>query len=129
MSEDDLENESKLEHVISYLLIIGVIVAVLLEIIGMTLYFGAFGSLQYSQSSNVYVTGQDFFAFAVAKIESIFVTQNAVLFMTIGIIVLILTPYARAIASLGYFALKGNHIYVLITLFVLIVLTTSLALH
>lgn len=129
MTKDYQENESKLEHIISYLLIIGVIIAVLLEIIGMALYFGAFGNLQYSQSSNVYVTGQDFFAFAAEKIQSIFATQNAVLFMTLGIIVLILTPYARAIASLGFFAFKGNRKYVLITLFVLAVLTTSLALH
>ena len=56
MTKDYQENESKLEHIISYLLIIGVIIAVLLEIIGMALYFGAFGNLQYSQSSNVYVT-------------------------------------------------------------------------
>jgi uncharacterized membrane protein len=54
---------------------------------------------------------------------------TAVAFITVGIIVLILTPYIRAVTSLVYFVWEKNRYYVLITLFVLVVLTLSLALH
>ncbi len=126
---DDKDREAKLEVIISYLLIIGVVSAVILEVIGLVLYFGAFGNLQYSQAPKVYITGDNFFAFAATQIQNLFISENAVLFMTLGIVVLILTPYTRAIASLTYFAWEGNYKYVLITLFVIVVLTISLALH
>jgi uncharacterized membrane protein len=121
--------ESKLETLISYLLIVGVITSVILEVVGITLYFAAYGNVQVSQSPSVFISGEDFFAFILAKIQSLFVSENAVLFMTLGVIVLILTPYIRALASVFYFAWERNHKYILITLFVLIVLTVSLALH
>ncbi len=126
---DDADREAKLEVIISYLLIIGVVAAVVLEAIGMALYFGAFGNLQYSQAPNVYVHGEDFFSFAAAQFQQLFVSANAVLFMTLGIIILVLTPYIRAIASCIYFGWEKNWRYVLITLFVLVVLTISLILH
>ncbi len=130
MTADGIDKrEPKLESIISYLLIIGVITSVILEIIGLILYFGAYGNLQVSQAPNVYINGENFFAFIVERLQNLFVSENAVLFLTLGIIILILTPYARAIASLVFFAWEGNRKYVLITLFVLVVLTLSLALH
>ena len=123
------KREPKLESIISYLLIIGVITSVVLEIIGLILYFGAYGNLQVSQAPNVYINGENFFAFIVERLGNLFVSENALLFLTLGIIILILTPYARAIASLIFFAWEGNRKYVLITLFVLVVLTISLILH
>jgi uncharacterized membrane protein len=130
MTADGIDKrEPKLESIISYLLIIGVITSVILEIIGLVLYFGAYGNLQVSQAPNVYINGENFFAFIVERLQNLFVSENAILFLTLGIIILILTPYARAIASLIFFAWEGNRKYVLITLFVLVVLTISLILH
>jgi uncharacterized membrane protein len=121
--------ESKLETIISYLLIIGVVTSVILEIIGIALYFKSYGNVQISQSQNVFITGENFFAFMIDKVQNLFASENAILFMTLGVIILILTPYIRALASLVYFAWEKNRNYVFITLFVLIVLTVSLALH
>jgi uncharacterized membrane protein len=121
--------ENKLETTISYLLIVGVAISVLLESIGMALYLGSVGNLQVSRSPTVFVTGENFFVFVLSKIEGLFVSENSVLFMTLGIIALILTPYIRAIASFGYFVWEKNRKYALITLFVLLVLTVSLAVH
>lgn len=121
--------EFKLETIISYVLIIGVVCSVILEVIGITLYFGSYGNVAVSQSQSVFITGENFFAFIIAKIQNLFVSQNAIFFMTLGIIILISTPYIRAIASFAYFAWERNRKYVLITLFVLVVLTISLALH
>lgn len=129
MTELEVDREVKLESLISYLLIIGVIAAVVLEVIGITLYYGAYGNVAYSQAPNVYITGENFFAFIVERIGNLFVTENAVAFMTAGIIVLVLVPFVRAIASCLYFAWEKNWKYVIITLFVLVVLTISLAFH
>jgi uncharacterized membrane protein len=61
---------------------------------------------------------------------SIELKQNSsLLFMTLGLVALILTPYIRVITSVIYFTWKKNSKYVLVTLFVLITLTASLALH
>ena len=124
-----IDDESKLEAIISILLAAGVIVSVVLEVIGIALYFGAYGNVEVSESSNVFITGENFFAFIVKEIQGIFMSENALLFMTLGIIVLILTPYIRAITSCIYFGWEKNGRYVLITLFVIVVLTISLLLH
>jgi uncharacterized membrane protein len=121
--------ESKLETVVSYILIIGVVISVLLEIIGMSLFYSTYGNVQISQSKTVFISGQNFFAFILVQIQHLFGSQSAIMFMTLGLIILILTPYIRAITSVVYFAWEKNRNYVLITLFVLIVLTVSLALH
>jgi uncharacterized membrane protein len=123
------DKESKLETIVSILLIVGVITSVIFEIIGIGLYFGTYGNTEVSQAQNVYISGENFFVFIIQKVQNLFVQQNALLFMTMGIIILILTPYIRAITSCLYFAWNKNGIYVLITLFVLIVLTVSLVFH
>jgi uncharacterized membrane protein len=121
--------ETKLETIVSYLLIVGVVVSVILEAIGITLYYGTYGNVQVSQNQAVFIKGMDFFAFIIYQTQHLLGTQNALLFMTLGLIILILTPYIRAITSVIYFAWEKHYKYVLITLFVLIVLTVSLTLH
>ncbi|MCW4028983.1 MAG: DUF1634 domain-containing protein [Candidatus Bathyarchaeota archaeon] len=121
--------EAKLEVAVSYLLVVGVIVSVVLEVIGIGLYFGAFGNVAVSTDPAVYISGDNFFSFIALEVQNLFTAENALVFMTLGIIVLLLTPYIRAITSVAYFAWEKNLKYVLITLFVLIVLTISLALH
>ncbi len=122
-------DESKLETMISYLIVIGVTLSIILEILGLILYFGTYGNLEVSTAPNIYITGENFFSFIIDKLANLFISENALLFMTFGLIVLILTPYTRAITSLIYFCWKKNSKYVLITLFVLVVLTISLLLH
>jgi len=121
--------ETKLETIISYLLIVGVVISVILEVIGITLYYGTYGNVQVSQNQAVFISGKNFFAFIIYQTQHLLGSQNALLFMTMGLIILILTPYIRAITSFIYFAWEKHYEYVLITLFVLIVLTISLALH
>jgi uncharacterized membrane protein len=121
--------ETKLETIISYLLIVGVVVSVVMEAIGITLYYGTYGNVQVSQNPAVFISGKNFFAFIVYQTQHLLGSQNALLFMTLGLIILILTPYLRAITSVIYFAWEKHYKYVLIALFVLIVLTVSLALH
>lgn len=119
--------ESGLESGISLLLIAGVITSLVLEVIGVVIFYHSSGSLDISQSESMFIRGHDFFSFIFEQIKK---TQGSgVLFMIAGIVVLILTPYVRVVASVFYFAQEKNIKYVWITLFVLVVITLSLALH
>ena len=121
--------ESKLDRAISYLLITGVIISLLLEILGVIILYLSYGHLNISQDTSVFIRGHDFFSFIYQQFKGGRAVGSAILFLTAGIIVLILTPYVRVIASVIYFAWEKNIKYVLITLFVLVVVTLSLALH
>jgi uncharacterized membrane protein len=121
--------ETKLELIVSYLLIVGVVASVFFEVVGIALYFGAYGNVLVSQDKSVFISGEDFFAFFVQQVQHLFGAQNAVTFMALGIVVLMLTPFIRALTSVFYFSWEHNWKYVAITLFVFVVLTLSLALH
>jgi len=122
-------SEPKFEKVISYLLMTGVILCILLEVIGVALFYHDYGNLNISQQAGVFVKGHDFFSFIYRQLHSGSAVTPAILFMIAGIVVLILTPYLRVIASFLYFSWQRNWKYVIITLFVLIVVTLSLTLH
>jgi uncharacterized membrane protein len=121
--------ESKLETAISYLLIIGVGTSLLLEVIGLVLFYGFNANLDILEKSVAFIHGQNFFSFVFTLFQGGNTQNTAFLFMTLGLVVLILTPYIRAITSVLYFTWKKNRKYVLVTLFVLVLLTVSLALH
>ena len=69
--------ESKLETIISYILIIGVVVSIILEVIGITLYYGSYGNMQILQNKSVFISGQNFLAFLVDQTQHLFGVQNA----------------------------------------------------
>lgn len=121
--------ETKLETGVSHVLITGVIVSLLLEVAGMLLFYGTFHSVAIDRGSAMTLRGQDFFTFFGRLLLERSELTPAVRLLMLGIAVLILTPYARAIMSVVYFALTKNVKYVIITLFVLVVLTVSLITH
>jgi len=117
------------ESVISYILIIGVVASLVLIIAGLILYCLQ-GNLDIQlEKPEVYIQGNDFFTFLGGLLTGSFQTSKALYFMTLGIAVLILTPFIRVLASVLYFGVIRDAKYVVITLFVLIVLTISLSLH
>ena len=122
--------ESRLETVISYLLIVGVIISLCLEVTGIIFFYRQYHNFNVMlENKAMFIQGQNFFVFLfnVARDEGM--ANSAVLFMTLGMATLILTPYIRVIASFIYFAWEQNYKYVLITAFVLVILTVSLTLH
>ena len=121
--------ESKLETGISYLLMVGVIVSLVLEILGVALLYYSNHSLAVSQGESVFFRGNDFFTFIFQQFQGGHSQGIGLQLMTIGIIVLILTPFIRLVTSVVYFGWEKNLKYVLITLFVLVVITLSLILH
>jgi uncharacterized membrane protein len=121
--------ETRLEDGVSYVLIAGVVVSLILEVAGMILFFQAFHSFTISEGSTVFVRGRDFFAFLGRLLFETSRQMIALRLMMLGIAVLILTPYVRAVMSVIYFVATKNVKYTIITLFVLVILTISLMAH
>ncbi len=117
--------ESKFEHVIGWTLIIGVSVSMVLEVIGMILFDTTYGDLHISEAKLVFIRGRNFFDFVLHLFSG--QRSRPILFMTLGIAVLMLTPYVRVVLSVFFFLWEKNFQYVIITLFVLALLTVSLA--
>jgi uncharacterized membrane protein len=118
-----------IETPISYILICGVIVSLILEVIGIVLFYRTFHSTAVSQEPAMFVRGEDFFTFLADLFRQKTTQTPGIRLMTLGIAFLILTPYLRAVLSVIYFAVEKNLKYFVITIFVLMILTFSLALH
>lgn len=118
---------ARLEAMISYVLIIGVIASLLLEAVGLFLYYRTFGTVAISYDGRLVLYAHDFFDFLVSLFRGpLGGSESAVKLMALGMAILILTPYVRAVLSVVYFASRKNLTYLIVTLFVLIVLTLSM---
>lgn len=122
------KDEGKLETFISWLFIVGVAVSVVLEITGIILYYRDFGHIAISTDPANLIHSKNFFLFIWDQFRA---GQGGIAerFMTVGIVVLILTPYLRVVISALFFAREKNWKYVVITCFVLVVLTVMLIRH
>ena len=120
---------TKLETGISYILIVGVVVSLVLEGLGLILYFETTHSVAIDQGSAMFIRGSNFFAFLLDLLFETSRRITALRLMILGIGILILTPYVRAVMSVAYFTATRNIKYIVITLFVLVILTVSLMAH
>jgi len=123
------KNGTKLETIISYILIGGVMLSVIIECFGLLLYYAETGDIVLSFSSEWQLSGDNFFSYSAQLFSSFIGGVSTIRIMALGIVLLMLTPFLRVIASVTYFGLRRDLTYVLITIFVLVVLTLSLAVH
>ena len=122
--------ESRLETVISYILIVGVVLSIVLEIAGIAIFYSSRSNLAILlDDRSLFIQGRDFFTFLYQLFAGESTQNTGIFLMTLGVATLILTPFVRVIASALYFVWRKNTKYVLITAFVLVALTVSLALH
>ncbi len=122
------QGEARLETVISWVLGIGLAASLALEVAGIVLYWRAYGQLTVSRDPAVFIHGRDFFSFIVEQLRGSAASTPSLL-MIAGVVVLLLTPYLRVVLSVLYFASVRNLKYVLITVIVLALLTSSMLLH
>ncbi len=116
-----------LEEVIGYILVIGVITSLTMELAGLVLYVSGKRTMEIDLSDpEAYVRSRDFFAYVFDVASSTFGNPNYATVMALGLVFLMLTPYLRVVASVVYFAFSRNYKYVAITLIVLAMLTASL---
>lgn len=125
-----ISGEEKLELGISYILIVGVLVSVAIEAAGIVSYYLSNRNLSIVFQSNYAMSGADFFSYTKSVIQGILQgTWTPLQILALGIILLMITPYLRVVASVIYFGFTKNTKYLLITLFVLAVLSASLLAH
>ena len=118
--------ESRFERIIGYVLISGVGISLFLEVAGMLLYYHLHGHLSFSEENILFLHGRNFFYFLVELIRGEYTHQIPLFLMALGIVILILTPFVRVILSVFFFSMEKNVKYVVITVFVLALLTMSL---
>ncbi len=117
-----------LETIISYILTIGVLASLIVEAVGLG-YYATNESLEVDFTSRWQTSGNDFFAYALGTLFSFGRGATPLSLIALGIVLLMVTPYLRVLASVLYFTVKRNSKYALISLFVLAVLTISLKVH
>lgn len=123
------KDDHGLETATAILLIVGLAVSLAFLAAGVLSLYAARGSLQISRDPDMYLVGKGFAGLLAQVYRTGAAAAPGVLLMTIGIVVLILTPYARVVVSAIYFAWKRDFKYLAITLIVLLTLTLSLILH
>ena len=123
-------NEEKLELAISFILIVGVIVSVAIEAIGIFSYYYVHRNLNIIFQPQYALKGADFFSYSGVTVLSL-IQGNWTPFqiLALGLVLLMITPYMRVVASVIYFGMARNVKYIVITTFVLVILTASLLVH
>jgi uncharacterized membrane protein len=121
--------ESKFELAISRLLAAGVVISLILIAAGILLFYLEFGNLAVSEKKALFLQEKNFFYFLYDLFRGGNSQGRALWAMTLGIAVLILTPYARVLLSVLYFLRERDFKFSFITLLVLVILTLSLATH
>ncbi len=113
-----------METLIGYILLSGVLISMALIATGIIWNWLQTGRLTLEYP----IIKTNLFGFMVSSIREVLAgILHPRLFVSLGIIALMLTPYTRVLASVLYFALAEHNIkYTLFTAFVLSVLTYSL---
>lgn len=123
----------KLESTISYILIVGVFLSLVLISIGLVSYYTPRGfSSEPHFTTKWQMDGSNFFSYMdnfISLRSTTHFDSNAIKIMALGLVILIITPFMRVFASVVFFGLSRNYKYLLITSFVLITLTVSLIAH
>jgi uncharacterized membrane protein len=123
-------SEEKLELAISYILIIGVIVSVAIEAIGIFSYYYVNRDLSIIFQPQYALKGADFFSYSgVTVLSLIHGNWTPFQILALGLVLLMITPYMRVVASVIYFGAVRNMKFIVITTFVLVILTASLLAH
>jgi len=105
-SSDRNSRASSFELAISFLLAARVVTSLILIGVGIFLFYAEFGSLGVSEKKVMFLQEKNFFYFLYDLLHGGGSPGNALWSMTLGIAVLILTPYARVFLSVLHFFWK-----------------------
>ncbi len=115
-------NNTRLETLLGLVLLVGVFLSLAIEAVALAAYV-ADGGYEIVLTEKYRVSAPSFVDYLINLPEMGFTASGL---MAFGLVLLMLTPYARVVTSLIYFAATNNLKYMLITVFVLAVLTVSL---
>lgn len=118
-----------LETALGLVLLVGVSVGLALQVAGIIAYWATGGGLAVSREPSAYLTAEGLLGLLADVLRSGGPQRAGLGLMTAGIAILILTPLARVVTSVVYFAARREPKYLVLTLLVLAILVASLALH
>ncbi|MCL4540259.1 MAG: DUF1634 domain-containing protein [Bacteroidetes bacterium] len=121
------DSASRMEILVGYILLIGVLLSITLIGIGIIWHYAATGKLGLVYS----ISGMNLYRFVLSDFyQAAHMPLRPRLMVNLGIVTLMLTPYVRVFASMVYFAFaERNGRYTVFTGFVFLVLTYSLFLR
>lgn len=128
VKEQDLKSPaSRMEMLVGYILLVGVLLSITLIGIGVVWHYAATGKLGLVYS----ISGMNLYRFVLNDFsQAVHLPLHPRLLVNFGIATLMLTPYVRVSASMIYFAFaERNGRYTVFTGFVFLVLTYSLFLR
>jgi uncharacterized protein len=116
-----------MDNLVGFILLVGVLMSAALMVVGLAWHWGATRELGLEYT----IAGMNFFEFVLDDLRQVVAgAARPRLLVSLGIAVLMLTPYARVAVSILYFAFgERNWKYTLFTGFVFSVLTYSLFLR
>jgi uncharacterized membrane protein len=117
----------KMDVLVGYILLVGVLLSMTLILAGLLWKYIQTGGARLEYE----LAGMNLFQFVVSEVHLAAIGQiRPRLLINMGIVVLMLTPFFRVLASVVYFlVVLKNWKYTVFTLFVLLVLTGSLFLR
>ncbi len=131
-SSPDLESSAEsrqleMDVLVGYILLGGVLLSMLLIVIGLVWKYIESGGVRLDYE----LAGMNLFQFVISEVHIAVLGEiRPRLLINMGIVVLMLTPFFRVLASMVYFfVVLKNWKYTVFTLFVLLVLTGSLFLR
>lgn len=121
---DESAVQHMMETMVGYILQVGVMISAALLLAGYAWHFFSTGNFSFDYS----IAGMNLYDFAVLEISQVAAGAfRPRLLVSMGIVVLLLTPLVRVMASMLFFAVVARNLkYALFTLFVLAVLAHSL---
>jgi len=113
------------DSVVSYVLIGGVSLSVAVEVLGIAMYYTQTGGFASGYTPDLQVSGTNFFTYVFDLFVSL-ASFKATRIMALGVILLMLTAYARSFVTFLHFAFSRNPKYATMSLILLILLTLTL---
>ncbi len=117
------------ENEIGYVLIGGLILSVAITTLGIVGYYVQSGGFGFDYTTQWQMKGTDFFSYTSGLLSSLLIGQAPVAMMALGIVLLMLTSYARVLTTMILFAFSKNLKYTIISLLVFLILTVTLLTH
>jgi len=123
VQEDDKATDNRQEFIVGTLLRAGVIIAAIVVLVGGVMYLAQHGG-EPASYRQFHDAPSDLTSVNGVVKDAVSLKSEGV--VQLGLLLLILTPIARVVFSAVSFAIKGDRLYVVITLMVLAVLLFSL---
>ena len=122
-------SDSRLESVMSCIFGLGVIAASLFVIIGIFLSHHSNTGLDLLKERADFIHKSNFFRLINALVRGRNMPEGPLLYVTLGMVSLVLTPLLAVAAAFAHFVFTKNLKFAIITLVVMAILITSLAVH